>query len=115
MANQFSLAFPTSTAKIGDGNRDQRVDARSQIKSNTACKDSQKGPDHRPTNNRSRFFGLRGHLKEPCRSSLYRKPLGMPFWIAQGITIDLFVAKLNGHPGRRVTTDSCQSCSVKYD
>ena len=39
----------------------------------------------------------------------------LPFRIAQGITIHVFIAELHGHPGRRVAADSGQARSVKDD
>ena len=112
---QFSLTVFDLAAEIGNGNRDQWINAGGQIKRYSAGKDAQEGPDHGPAFKGPGLRGLRGHLRQAGRAALNRQASSVPPGITHGIAVYIRVTKLHGHPGRRVAADSSQPRSVKHN
>jgi len=113
MQVQSAPGRPGFAAKIGDGDRDQGVNTGGEVERNAAGEYAQKGPDYGPAMQGPIRLCLGGNFSQPGRGAVNRQVVGMPLRISQGIAIHFGVAKFYGHPGRRVTADSCQSGSVK--
>ena len=106
-------ALPAFPSEIGNGYGDQGIDAGRQVEGDTPCKYAQQRPDHGPAVERSRFFGLGGHLGQARRLACYGIFLFVPFRIPYRITINFLVTQFYGYPSRRVASDSCKPRSVK--
>ena len=108
-----NLGRAAAEKRDGDGNH--RVNTRGEVKCDPACEDPQKGPDHGPSVQRTGRLDRIRCPGEACGSTFDRKAQLVPFRQPQGVAIDAFIPKLNGHPGRRVAADSGQARSVKND
>ena len=113
MPHQAAAAAAAQTAKIGHGDRNQRIDTGSKIQGHASHKDPEQGPEHGPTEERPHSGGS-GFKHLPGRTG-YGQTFFLPGRVAQRVAINVFISELDGHPGRRVAADSGKARSVEDD